>query len=636
MSKSISQIIDQTTSMTENDVFRLLKGCVRRNMCSQALYCLKVLERGERYFERSLSIIIVLFFELGIANDFPDLMPDLIAITDFAGLREMVVKMCCRGSNHMAFVPDMLARIVGYSEERTLTQLECASHLQFPAFMTEIGTGIKEHGLLAYQTAIATVFNMMETTDLSYLPAWRALRCAHLFLFLVGDDKLLWNAFFQFTVHYRLKRGLGEWVSQCRSLYEKLPSHGLWDKRRSIIASVVCAFIYGIQEKVSLEAPSEEAGSLRPELFPEWFYSTAEAPSNILFRPSLPDSVESYLKKKYPRYGTHWSDLYAEIQKLSAKMSLESNEFSIKHHNAKFAKSLSNGKQFQLPEASPARRLHCFITDGSILTSAANRANPNMLTVRLLKNEMASIMTSSILCYNGPFRNKYGTYLDAALRKNANLELLYGGPFVNTSHIVTMLTQLVLVAYTDLFDAYPQYEPYVQYQINGPEVTLLTVNLCANWKPIDASMLVKNDGGVVQARLMWTLGWIYRYLLEQATYYDPADFVYADEGNGNLVFLWLFGLYPDERAFREEECVSNMMKYSDPELYESCMMTLEALFEEETFNTYLEMVIPKKRTEMAMLRSMVAQRRSELQQRHTQLSLVMPVGGRPIKKQRTS
>lgn len=54
----ISQIIDQTTSMTENDVFRLLKGCVRRNMCSQALYCLKVLERGERYFERSLSIVI--------------------------------------------------------------------------------------------------------------------------------------------------------------------------------------------------------------------------------------------------------------------------------------------------------------------------------------------------------------------------------------------------------------------------------------------------------------------------------------------------------------------------------------------------------------------------------------------------
>ena len=134
---------------------------------------------------------ILLFFELGIANDFPEMLQEMLLITDFASLQTVVIKMCCRGNNHMAFVPDMLGRIVGYSEEKSLTQLECFGHLQYPALMNFIAAlgqyRTCNHAAFAYQTVLASVFNLMENTTLTYLPAWCVLRCVRLFMFLYSD-----------------------------------------------------------------------------------------------------------------------------------------------------------------------------------------------------------------------------------------------------------------------------------------------------------------------------------------------------------------------------------------------------------------------------------------------------------------
>lgn len=641
-----SIIIDSTTSMTENDVLRMYKGCLRRNMSTQALYCLKILERNKHYFDRVYQMTILLFFELGIANDFPDLLSELIAVSDFALLQGMVVKMCCRGSNHMAFVPDMLGRIVGYSTEKTLTTLECFGHLQYPALMnaiTALGQQYTcEQPTFAQQVIVASIFNMMETTILSYIPAWQALRCVRLALFLYNDAgkaETFWQPICTLPIYYPRWRGLREWINQCHALFLRVkPANSvLWDKRRAIMASVVCGLLYGIQERVTLEEPAEIC-ALRPELFPEWFYSTQPAPNNILYRVGLPDTMEQYLKKKYPRYSAHWAELYAELRKLCAQMSMEMSEVSVAHQTALFRDALASTK-FILPPGSPALRLHAYVTDGAVKSSRRCDVNDNMLILTMIKADMASILPTSILCYNGSFRAKYGAHLEPILKKlpkTATLELLYGGPFVESKHVVTLVLQMVLFAYTDIYDVHGACEPYIHCQVSPAGVTFLTVNLCTAWQPVTQTMLSDTSACIV--RQMWTLGWIFRFLLLQQTTYAENDFVYTGSGDCMMV-LWLTGLYPDQREFVEDECIENLMRHSSAELYSMCMLTLEDLFAEETFATYVEKVMSKKRDEFRIdayrtIRGMVIEFRNVLRSRYDYLATLLSITGHPVKRQK--
>lgn len=618
----VSNIIDGSTSMTENDILRLLKGCICRNQYANAIYCLDVLEHSTNYFERVYRMVVLLFFELGIANDFPDLCADLLKVNDFTELRSIVIRMCCRDNNAAAFMPDMLARITGYNREITLTSQEAIGHLQYPVLMERILNITKEQTPFVQQCFIAVVFNLLtEDKNLGYLPGWYAVRCARLGILLAGaaGADIFWSIIRLLPTFYRRWRTMGPWIENIVALYERISVGACefsWDKRRAIVASVLCGVLFGIQDKSEMSQPEEQFSS-RPELFPEWFYSTQEAPplsSKILFRSNRPDTPESYLKKKYPRYDIMWASLYKEMLDLIRKEVIDRSEMSMRFQTRIFKEHLANS-YFDISEQSPARRMHCFITDGAIRSSCKNPVNACFLNLRYIARDQAGIMPSSVLVHNGPFAVKYGKMLTP---RAIDLTIMATGPFCQAALIVRLLCQLTILTHLGTFQNYPLLEPFLHTQRDGATILFMIQNCFS--AVTDAEIESSAD-----LKRAWTYGWLTRYLLTQSSVYDPCDFVCFQSG-----VLWLSGFYPDDRAFSEEECIGNLMRHSNLELYSECMMSLEKLIDETHYSVCLDRVLPRPVFHFVVYKSEALGYRSIIARRYHQLCEDLPVQAPPV------
>lgn len=613
-STTVSPILDTSTAMTENDVLRLLKGFIARNNYGNAIYCLDVLERSKNYFDRVRQMVIVLFFQLGVANDFADLSEPLLAATDFPRLRDFVVKMCCRENNGTAFMPDLLARVTGYNQETTLLPQEQIAHLQYPVLMEKISTLMSGQPPFAHQCFVAAIFNMLnQNKDLGYLPVWYSLRCARLGMALCTGrgDLLFWGVLVLLPVFYKKWAHLAPFLDTSKQLYMEVHKDVpfCWDKRRAIFAAVVAGVIFGIQANIELATP-EDRFSSRPELFPDWFYATKEAPpmsAKILFRLERPEAPEVYLKKKYPRLDVLWSDLQKEALNLMKKEVIEKEEVTMRYQAVLFSKHLST-VHFSLPPQSPATRPHCFITDGAVRSSRKNPANHSFLNLSYIDRDQAAVMPSSLLVHNGAFVKRYGKLLAA---KSSELTIMAAGPFCQSELVVKMLVQLALMGQIGAFPR-STLEPYVHLQRDGVVLVVMIENEC---RPIEEPI---DDP---RGKMVWTMGWIIRYLLTLGTQWEAGDLV-SFLGTP----LWLHGLYPDDRAFVEEECIANLMKYGDPETYTECMEVLQGAVEEQPFRDALWKLIPKTADfTLQTMRGMAVGYRTIVAQRYAQLGVDLPV-----------
>lgn len=546
----MNPILDNKTSLTRNDVGRLLKGFLREQQLGGTLYCLNVLEKAQ-CFADGKRWMVAAFLETGCALNFASCLSSILTMKEghFPSLRLLAKQICCRGTNYYSMVPDMIARIAGLNDENTLFQTENFCYPRILLLIRQIRADFagRKDGFYI-QTAFAILFNLENTGVHDYLSIWRVARLQRL-LILAGYEDALWKMYGQLPNVYQHwnNEETKTWIGQLAALRPILAKRSTgWDKQRLLHVTLAIGLMYGFDVNATLNSTAQDATTL-PLPLPPFFYATAPVPpqaAKVVSRASRPTTAETYVRLRMGKTAPSWDSLRSELISVMEQRGMyltsdqeipeigERPQSSMVMQAARFKRRLESVKvltPLAMRDRPSALCPHVFFSEPAVNSSVLFASNPSLVHVTLAAPHLAVMYESSILQPNSEFMRVVERFLLREGQKNPSL--LVGGPFVGIEEVAKVIAYRGFWRAVGLCgeEAASQREPFLLLQRN--DLTVVSLFCQTDWVPAEVNCN--------ERRFVWVLEWILRFLLSLDVTYRPCDFVVSGG-----IFLCMAAYYP--------------------------------------------------------------------------------------------
>ena len=544
----ISPVLDSKTSLTRNDICRLLKGFLREQVLGGAMYCINILQKAE-CFADTRRLVVAGFFETGTALNFASILPALAAVRegDFAGLRDIVRQLCSRNKNYYAMVPDMIARIAGLNEEVALVQEENICYPRILLLIKDIRLSFispdKNQEGFFIQTTFALIFNLQNNMVHDYWCIWRVVRLQRL-LVLAGFAETLWKLYLLLPTYYQHwdneeTRSFLTSIASLRQVFLHSSARPrMWDKQRLLHATIAIGLLFGFDVNAKLSVAAQNTAQIVPIPLPPFFYSTAPVPpasAAIVKRASRPTSAGHYIALRCGNTDPVWDGLRADLIQLLTTRGMygvsdpevpelaERPRCSMTMQSLQFRRRIPLARVF-IPSGQrgicPALCPHVFFLEPAVNRSAICSFNNSLVKVWMAAPHLAVMHPTTMLQPTSEFMIFY----KHPLEERKGPVVLVGGPFCDGEAIAHVIAYRAFWRAIGLSN-----EPFLMLQ---RDLTVVSIFCQSEW----AAALIDREERV----FVWVLEWILRFVLSLDPSYRSCDFVQDAAGN----MLCLAAYYP--------------------------------------------------------------------------------------------